>query len=110
MAGESPRFRVLLTARVAKQLATMDGSQRQLVEAQFEQIALDPQGFLRPLRKIKPPMYKRRQGNLRMIVYLDIERGVVLVLAIGNRDSIYADRMGIARAAEDAQRYGEAGD
>lgn len=109
MTGDSPRFSVRLTARVAKQIAEMDGSQRHLVEAQFEQIAKDPQGFLRPLRKIKPPMYKRRQGNLRMIVYLDMERAVVLVLAIGNRDNIYADRMGIARAAEDARRFRDGG-
>lgn len=81
-------YKLIWTETVLKKLKKMDrGTALKIVKA-TEAITDDP--FLRVKRLVnRNGLYSLRVGDYRLIVSIQVERSVVIVLAIGHRRNIY---------------------
>ena len=100
-----PRFELRYTADAGGDIKALDGSVRnQLRKVLEKKLAIDPEGYGRPLRASLAGYWKHQVGNHRVIYRIYPEKRVVVVCAVGVRKQ--GDAEDIYRQLESVAKTG----
>jgi mRNA interferase RelE/StbE len=82
---------VWVTLRASKQIQALDRSSQEVVVSRIKQLADDPRprGCTKLEGNHKPPVYRVRQGNFRILYEVNDEDLQVRVLAVRPRKDAY---------------------
>jgi len=104
-ASSKTAFELQFTQDAAVEIKALDGSVRnQLRKALEKKLAVDPGGYGFPLRGVLAGYWKHRFGNHRVIYWINSERHLVVICAVGVRKE--GDASDIYRQFERSARTG----